>query len=212
MALLKEEGFNEWAGSYDKDIPAMATEYPFDGYYQVLAFVHQQIEVVEGETKILDIGIGTGLLSLELYKAGARIYGMDFSERMLAITAEKMPNACLAAGDFANGLPPILAKEQFQYIISSYALHHIDDVGKVKFLLDLQQQLLPKGKIIIADIAFETVDDLEVCKAKNINHWDHSEFYTVAEQLQATLQQAGISSKYQQISSCGGVFVIEKKA
>lgn len=56
--MLDSKGFDNWAGDYDESI-ANSNGYPFDGYYNVLGFVHNMVKV-SNDTKILDIGIGTG--------------------------------------------------------------------------------------------------------------------------------------------------------
>lgn len=78
--MLSDKGFDKWAGEYDESIARDSEGYPFEGYYNVLAYVQNKIKIEDG-VKILDIGIGTGLLTQELYKKGARIYGIDFSKR-----------------------------------------------------------------------------------------------------------------------------------
>lgn len=51
----------------------------------------QNMIKLDKDVKILDIGIGTGLLTEELYKKGAQIHGIDFSKKMLEIAEKKMP-------------------------------------------------------------------------------------------------------------------------
>lgn len=59
--MLDSKGFDDWAGNYDQAI-AKSKGYPFEGYYQVLAFVHQMVST-NTNIKILDLGIGTGQLT-----------------------------------------------------------------------------------------------------------------------------------------------------
>ena len=82
--------FDEWAGDYDDSIEPFVNKFPFIGYYELLAAVQKLCEPVAG-MKILDVGIGTGLLSAELAKAGGRIYGVDFSEKMLSKARKRIP-------------------------------------------------------------------------------------------------------------------------
>ena len=42
--------------------------------------------------KIIDVGIGTGLLSLKLAEAGCQIFGVDFSKEMIRKAKNKIPN------------------------------------------------------------------------------------------------------------------------
>jgi putative AdoMet-dependent methyltransferase len=77
--MLDNKGFDKWAGGYDASIQRHSKGYPFEGYYNVLSYVHSLIKESK-EKKIFDVGVGTGLLTYELYKKGAQIYGIDFSE------------------------------------------------------------------------------------------------------------------------------------
>ncbi|MDF1543468.1 MAG: hypothetical protein P1R58_00030 [bacterium] len=61
---MKDSDFDKWAASYDDGMKDDTTEFPFIGYYDVLS----EIERLAGNPdrlKILDVGIGTGLLSYE---------------------------------------------------------------------------------------------------------------------------------------------------
>lgn len=70
--MLNKEGFNEWAGNYDETISKSSHGYPFEGYYDVLGFVQNSVIIGEN-TKVLDLGIGTGLLTYEIYKKVQRL-------------------------------------------------------------------------------------------------------------------------------------------
>lgn len=173
---------HKWAGEYDEAIPKLSDSYPFEGYYDVLNYVHNQIKV-KNQIKILDIGIGTGLLTNELYKSGAQIYGIDFSKEMLDKARYKMPLANFYLHDFKFGLPSELDNIKFEFIVSSYAIHHLEDNEKINFIMLLKRYLKENGKIIIADISFETRKELEICKNDSSKKWDDEEIYIVADEF-----------------------------
>lgn len=204
--MMNSKGFDNWAGDYDESI-AKSKGYPFEGYYNVLAFVHNMI-TVNKETKILDIGIGTGQLTFELYKKGGQIYGIDFSERMLELACEKMTGAKFYKFDFNNGIPEELKDLKFDYIVSSYAIHHIDDKQKICFVQELKRILKYHGIIILADVAFETRDALLKCKENAGKAWDDDEIYMVIDEITPELSKYGFATDYIQISSCAGVLKI----
>lgn len=203
--MLNSKGFDKWAGEYDDSI-AKSKGYPFEGYYDVLAYVHSMVNVSE-DTKILDIGIGTGQLTYELYKKGGHVYGIDFSERMLELARKKMPQAMFFKFDFNLGVPEELKDEKFDYIVSSYAIHHIDDNQKVCFIKELKSILKDGGVIIFADVAFKTRDDLKMCKDKAGQAWDSDEIYIVYDEIGTGLKKEGFMVDYAQVSSCAGVLV-----
>lgn len=49
---------------------------------------------------------------------------------MIDIAKEKMPNGLFIQSDFNLGIPSELAHEKFDYIISSYAIHHLNNEKK----------------------------------------------------------------------------------
>lgn len=206
--MLDNNGFDEWAGDYDESIEKYSQGYPFEGYYNVLGYVGDLINL-KNEVKILDLGIGTGLLTNELYKNGGQIYGVDFSKKMLERAQKKMPNGVFHCFDFTSGLPEALDGIKFDYIVSSYAFHHISDDEKVKFIDVLRKQLKEAGEIIIADVSFETNEEMIACQESSTNRWDDEEFYMIAENILPKMKNIGLDVSYRQISSCAGVFIIK---
>jgi len=63
--MLNSKGFDLWADNYDKSVNLSEEEntYPFAGYKNVLGEIYQTIRNGKGRT-ILDIGFGTGILSM----------------------------------------------------------------------------------------------------------------------------------------------------
>ncbi|MEW8954885.1 class I SAM-dependent methyltransferase [Clostridium sp.] len=205
--MLDSKGFDIWAKEYDKSVEIGDEEYPFHGYYQVLQCVYNLINGKESK-KILDVGFGTGLLTNRLYIDGAKIYGMDFSQNMIHIAKEKMPKGIFIQWDFNLGVPSQLKTEKFDYIISSYAIHHLDNDKKFQFINELKGLLNEDGKIIIADVAFKTENELIKCKSDNDSIWDDEEIYMVGEEIISKLSDKGINSRYTQISPCAGILEI----
>ena len=148
--MLSSKGFDLWANNYDQTVHLSDEDnsYPFAGYKKVLGRIYQTVRAGEGR-RVLDIGFGTAVLTARLYADGYAITGIDFSEKMIAIAAEKMPAATLIRHDFSNGLPDVLVDQQFDYIVCTYAIHHLTDEAKIRFLTDLQRRLAPKGRQVV---------------------------------------------------------------
>ena len=201
--MLNSNGFDLWANGYDKSVnlSEKANDYPFAGYKKVLGTIYGVIKNGSGK-KILDIGFGTGVLSKRLYDEGYSVYGVDFSKKMIEIAKGKMPNATLIQHDFSQGLPAFLCGETFDYIVCTYAVHHLDDSQKIRFIKELTGSLSADGKVLVGDVAFATVDEMEQCKARSGSDWDHDEIYPVAE----VLESAFPSMQFEKISFCAGVF------
>ncbi len=206
--MLDNKGFDKWAGEYDVSIKRHSEGYPFEGYYNILSYVHSLIKESKGK-KILDVGVGTGLLTYELYKKGGQIYGIDFSEKMLELAKQKMPKGKFYCYDFKYGLPKDLDGVKFDYIVSSYAMHHLDNEEKVNFISKLKGILKENGKIIIADISFKNHEDMLYCKSISGNKWDNDEVYFVADKMVKRLTESELIVRYTQISPCAGVLEIK---
>jgi putative AdoMet-dependent methyltransferase len=205
--MLSKEGFNEWAGNYDETISKSSQGYPFEGYYDVLGFVQNSVTIGES-TKILDLGIGTGLLTYEIYKKGGEVIGVDFSEKMIEEAYKKMPNGIFYSYDFQDEIISQLYDHQYDYIISSYAIHHVNDERKVDLFKQLSGLLKSGGKIIIADVAFENNHHLNQIRQET-GGWDEDEYYIVWEDFQEKLKEKGLQGSYHQISKCAGVIEIK---
>lgn len=203
--MLNSKGFDLWSKDYDKTVQLSeeSNEYPFAGYKEVLNTVYSEIKAGGGK-KILDIGFGTGILAKRLYDEGAEIYGVDFSVEMVNAAREKMPNAGLYHFDFAQGLPKDLENTKFDFIVSTYAIHHLTDDEKTDFIKLLKGRLNPGGKILIGDIAFETRADMEKCRKQAGNEWDDEEIYIVKENMQGAFPDL----IFKKISFCGAVTII----
>lgn len=205
--MLNNKGFDEWAGTYDESVNRLSKEYPFDGYYDILHKIYDLIENKSNST-ILDVGFGTGFLTNKLYEAKSKIYGLDFSKGMIDIAQKKMPHAKFIKCDLNLGLPDEIKNVKFDYIISSYAIHHFTDDKKIDLIYDFTKHLNKNGKIIIADVAFETREDMAKCKEKSLDDWDNDEIYITYDTFKNLLLEKGLKSKYNQISSCGGILSV----
>lgn len=209
MHPLNSKGFDAWAGTYDQSIGRDPKGYPFEGYDDVLAKVCSLAGDCRGK-RVLDLGVGTGALSLQLARSGAWVTGIDFSQHMLTIARSKMPQATFICADLAQGLPEQVKRTTFDAVVSSYALHHLDERGKLRILQEAMVCLVPAGRLIVADIMFRTADDREACRLRSGNRWDGSEHYSTADALLPALAQAGLVASYEQVSCCAGALLMQK--
>ena len=197
-----------WADGYDKDVKLSEenNEYPFAGYKDVLGTIYNIVRRKE-KVKILDIGFGTGVLTKKLYDDGHEIYGIDFSERMIEIAKEKMPSSRLYQHNISRGLPEEFKDIQFDYIISTYAMHHLEDEEKIKLINELDKHLYIDGEIIIGDVAFKKRELLEECKIRYGNYWDEEEIYFVFDELKEPFFNKEITFRI--ISHCAGIIQLK---
>ena len=204
-AMFDQNGFDRWAEEYDEDVIRTdeAEAYPFAGYRKILHAIAERI-LESGAGEVLELGFGTGTLAKRLYDRGIRIFGQDFSEKMIAAAREKMPEAALYLGDLRAGLSEELRARRYDAIVATYVLHHIPDEEKPAFLLGLMPLLRSGGTLYIGDVAFETKEELERCREESGDEWDDEEAYFVEEETKAYLP----ALHYEFFSRCGGLMTL----
>lgn len=208
--MLNKQGFDLWANEYDQTVNQSEEDnvYPFAGYKKIMNTIFNEVMQKE-QSRVLDIGFGTGVLTSKLYENGHHVDGVDFSAEMIAIAQPKMPLANLIEWDISNGLPAELVKREYDAIVTTYALHHLADEDKITFIQSLLPLLADKGSIFIGDIAFQTREALEVCRKDSLGYWDEAEFYFVADEINSALADL-CKCEFHPKSHCGGIFVITK--
>lgn len=206
--MLNNKGFDMWADEYDKSVKESLDEntYPFAGYGETLNTIYSVIHSTRNSGRILDLGFGTAVLTKKLYDDGYEICGMDFSERMIKIAQEKMPNAMLMQGDMTQSLPEGLFTIKFDFIISTYAIHHLDEVRKIELLNTLYDMLNPGGIILIGDVMTKTRAEMDDVRNKAGDEYDEDEIYIVFDEIALKLPPA----RFIKTSFCAGILILCK--
>lgn len=110
---------------------------------------------IEPGQAVVDVGCGTANLSLAVLAAqpSARVTGLDPDRAALRRAARKArrrgASLTLVQG-YADRIPAEDAT--LDHVISSLALHHIDDDGRVAFARDVLRALRPGGRVTVMDI------------------------------------------------------------
>jgi len=213
MQQHRKQLFEEWAQHYDSIITQNDSTFPFDGYDELLDTVVRLANVKPG-LRVLDLGIGTGNLAVRFLQQGCEVWGVDFSTEMIAQAQVKLPQAHLVQTTLLNMLSewPTGFPSSFDRIVSSYVLHEFDLATKIALLQQLAyHHLVQEGRIIVGDIAFPTVREREQAHQEWAKLWDDDEHYWAADETRVACERAGLQVAYQQISSCGGVFVFTRR-
>ncbi|NPA29923.1 MAG: class I SAM-dependent methyltransferase [Epsilonproteobacteria bacterium] len=101
------------------------------------------------QTRLLDFGAGTGLLTERLLPHIAHAVAVDTSAKMLEALGKKMPQVEKTCCDIMAYEP----KEPFDGVVSSMTLHHIPDISAL--FLRLKTMVRPGGFLAIVDLAPE---------------------------------------------------------
>lgn len=207
--MLGHRGFDLWADGYDRDVEETdaADAYPFAGYRAVLGRVYQAVRARVRAGSVLDIGCGTGTVLRRLHADGYHVTGLDFSQRMIALARERIPGAEFIRCDFARGLPDALAGRAFDAIISTYALHHLEEERHAAFIRMLVSRLSPGGILAVGDISFRTRAERDALADAEGEAWDGAEHYFAYDALSESLK---MPSGYEKLSVCAGVLTLRR--
>ena len=204
-----KELFNAWASKYDQLLAAGNASISFEGYEDVLAATFLLAQALPG-MRVLDLGTGTGNLAAGFVTAGCDVWGMDFSESMLAVAGEKLPTLHTVLADLRDQIWPLSLARRFDCIVSAYVWHDFDLLTKMGLLKRLTgDYLTSQGRVVIADIAYPDQTARTYAQAYWGSLWSEAEFYWVADETIAACKAVGLGCTYQQVSSCAGIFVIK---
>ncbi|MBR5113687.1 MAG: class I SAM-dependent methyltransferase [Oscillospiraceae bacterium] len=205
--MRDSEGFDQWADKYDDHVREGEREggYPFAGYGEVHERIFRRV-TAKKNAAVLDLGFGTGTLTARLYDAGCEVYGQDFSKKMLEAAAAKMPGAKLYLGDLKDGLAGPLRGLTFDFIIATYALHHLTDPQKAALLRELRGRLREGGAILVGDVSFPDAAAREACRIAAGDEWDTDEYYAAFDGLARELP----GLRFERVSLCAGIMTLGK--
>lgn len=134
--------YKESASNYDNQIKA------YDSYGHDALF-GMSFDFVNADEKLLDIGIGTGLASIQFSKVGLKVYGLDASQEMLNACQSKSFTEELRLYDMTCDTIPY-EDHYFNHVISCGALHFIGDLTN---LFTEVKRVMKKGGIFAFTIA-----------------------------------------------------------
>ncbi len=140
------------------------------GLGKVTAAVLDAAAVKPGEV-VVDLGCGTGQLSLPLAEKGGRVLAVDVSPVMVQRLEEMARSRAITSLECAA--VPIedlrLPDGSVDLIVSSYALHHLRDADKARLISAAFGWLRPGGRLVVADMMFgrgASSRDREIIAAK----------------------------------------------
>lgn len=111
---------------------------------------------IEPGFEVLDLGSGTGLLTLPAAEVAKRVWALDISERMGDYLGAKVRSAGLENVETVvasiESVP--LVDASVDIVVSNYCFHHIPDQQKLVALQEVKRVLVPGGRLVIGDMMF----------------------------------------------------------
>ncbi|SKB52421.1 class I SAM-dependent methyltransferase [Daejeonella lutea] len=165
-----EEFYDQLSSKYSELIIKCVPRYPelMDNMFRYLPSDFQP-------KRILDLGCGTGNLTELMLKTfpEAEIDALDISENILKESRKRfsqIPNIRYIQADFKS---LHLAPGSYDLVMSTIAIHHIEDYHKSKLYKEVYQALTDKGIFIFADQTRGITDEIY---HKNISSWKNEAF------------------------------------
>ena len=147
MKQWYEELFANYAQKYDRESFVQGTMGECD-------FIEQEIDH-DQNTRILDIGCGTGRHSIELAKRGYKVTGIDLSESQLTRAKEKASAQNLSINFERQDARKLNFGAEFDLVImlceGGFSLMETDEMN-FQILRNASKALKPKGKLIFTTL------------------------------------------------------------
>ena len=111
---------------------------------------------IQPNQRVLDLGCGTGTLVVQLKRKypAAQIVGLDPDPKALRRARKKVKRAGVEVQldeGFADALP--YGEGEFDRVLSSFMLHHLEDPDREKMLREVLRVLKPAGTFHLLDFA-----------------------------------------------------------
>ena len=142
------------AFSYDFLTPCYDILTDLTGFGKSLKRKVVKLLKLKGDEKVLDVGVGTGTLLIELNKSypSLNLVGIDPDPKVLNIAKSKLAKYKVRASlskAFAQDLP--FPDASFDLVVSTLTFHHLPSQAKKKALEEIHRILRNGGKFLLAD-------------------------------------------------------------
>ncbi|WP_339284536.1 methyltransferase domain-containing protein [Paenibacillus sp. FSL R5-0486] len=183
----------------DSNDTVQSSFYLYHNYDEALEQTAHWISPALGE-KGLDIGTGTGNLAGKLLQHGADMTAIDQSREMLRRCRTKYPEMHVKLGNFL-ALP--FADHSFDFVVSSFAFHHLSPDQQLLALQEMQRVLTSRGRIGLTDLMFvdATHRDSYIRQAETTGHEEQlralrERHFPLLDELCGWLEQQGYVTKH----------------
>jgi ubiquinone/menaquinone biosynthesis C-methylase UbiE len=118
----------------------------------------------ESHLRILDLGCGDASMALPLIQPAciANYRGCDLSQPALDIARQKLNSRHIPHQLICDDMVRVAAEQadnSIDLVISSYAIHHLNEPQKQQIIRDIARMLPPDGRFVLIDIFREPNED-----------------------------------------------------
>ena len=182
MSDLEDFYNNSWQGAEEKT----------EKRYPII------LKMVGSHNKVLDVGCGTGLLSLLMKNQGNDVCGIDISE--VALRKAELRGIKVKLGNIDNNLP--FDDDIFDVVVCSEVIEHL--FNPIEALEEIRRVLKPEGSLVLTtpNIAYilrriallfgKFPEEVKWARTSNTNEWEHIRFFTLTSLIKV-LEAAGFS-------------------
>jgi len=124
--------------------------------FQALRYKILTLAELQPTDRLVDVGAGTGLLTLAAAAEVKQVIALDISERMCM----RLESHCRRLGitnvqaRAVAALELPLGDEEIDVVVSNYCFHHMSDRQKRRALEEIHRILRPGGRLVFCDMMF----------------------------------------------------------
>ncbi|WOV88796.1 class I SAM-dependent methyltransferase [Sporosarcina oncorhynchi] len=137
-----KEAYTDFALVYDE----LMTDIPYDSYVELIGLATGELN----GKQILDVGCGTGLLSVKLARKGANVTAIDLSSDMLAVAEKRARDLALPIRFIEQPMQEIQGEEKYDVaVIAIDSLNYLQEREDVlETFKGIHSALKPGGKLL----------------------------------------------------------------
>lgn len=156
------------------------------------------LKMIGSHNKVLDVGCGTGFLSLLMKNQDNDVYGIDISE--VALRKAELKGIKVKREDVENTLP--FDDNIFDIVICSEVIEHL--FNPMYLLEEIRRVLKPDGYIVLStpNVAYflrriallfgKFPEEVKWARTSNTNEWEHIRFFTFTSLIRV-IESTGFS-------------------
>jgi ubiquinone/menaquinone biosynthesis C-methylase UbiE len=192
------ERFDEHSTDYDETRPERTVA-------TARRVVERALADADGTETVVDIGAGTGAVTLDIVARVEHVYALDISDGMLDRAREKADERGVEAVTFGHGTfrdprETVALPSGVDLVVSNFAMHHLDDGEKADAVETIAALLADGGRFVLGDVIVFDEADVSV------------EYYSpevddpaTVEYLVDTLESSGFAVETEQVGPMAGV-------